>query len=387
MKIDFINKLIRCVVIGIIFIALFTLEGIKDMRQAHQIVFMLAMISLFSFILDNIWVTLFLLWTVFLFCFFKFDSGKMYLSNIFFGCVLYYITKISFKKEHIDFFINGFLWFVVANIFYMAIQAIGYDFIYKGITYFEGFEKLVENKNIQGFMGHKSIMASLMAFAVPLLATRKSTISMIGAFGLFIPLYISHTALCLFVGFVGILFVLYYKISKRLFITLVCIFLLFSSFYYKKVDNLGTERFPVWCKVMSNFVVHPVTGWGLDSFGNFTKNKNFRYSNGVQNYSYHKEPDGKEYKDITFIEFWDNPHNLYISLLFEFGFIGLFLFVGYIRQNVMKYKNAIKDPNTIALAGFILVFLLISMGHFPIFLAREACFIIPSFALFEVSTA
>jgi len=386
MNTELAKKCIRAGIVILIFIAMVSIDGIKDMRQTNQIVLMLAMISLFSLILRNIWVTLFLLWTVFLYSFFKFEVGSPYLSNIFFGCVLYFITKVAFKKDNIDLFINAFLWFVFANLCLMFPQATGYDFIYKKII-FIAVKEYVPNTNIDGFMGHTSTMGTLMALAIPVLASRRSRWAMAGAVGLFVPLYLSKTSLCFIAGLGGFLFILFYRIPRKVWIATVLSLILCGSFYIVKVDGPGVERFDVWKRAMNDAMIHPVTGWGLDSFANVTSYKNFRYSLFDYNIDYHRNQVGKKYEDIKRIEWWDNPHNLIVSLVFEFSIVGLFLFIAYIRQNVLRFGNAIKNPNTIGLAGFMLVFLCVSMGHFPIFLARMACFIVPAAALFEVSTS
>ena len=116
MSIELTKKIIRCSVVGMLFLALITLQGTIGSREAHKIVFMLMLISVFSLVLKNVWMTLFVLWTVFLYAFFKFSCGNIYVLNVFLGTVLYYIVKVSFKKEHINFYINGVLWFVFANI-------------------------------------------------------------------------------------------------------------------------------------------------------------------------------------------------------------------------------------------------------------------------------
>ena len=383
-------KIMRMVTVAALFIGCITFQGVSDLRQVHMIVFMLAMISLFSLVLWNVWVTLFLLWTVFLYSYFKFTTGNIYLSYILFGCIYYFIVKISFKKEHIGFFINGFLWFLCLNVFYMAVQALGYDFIFSQWAYdfFTGMSKhRTENVTPCGFMGHVSIMASLIAMGVPLLASRGSKWAWCGAGGLLFPLYILHTSLCFLIGGAGLLFVLYFKIPRKIFLIMICVVLLCGSFYVKNVDKLGMERLPMWHKILRDGMKHPITGWGLDSFSNVTPQKNFKYSQVVNKVPFNVDNYGNVQKEMTSILWWDNPHNLYISLFYEFGFVGLFLFIGYIRQNVLRFKNCIKSPDAIALAGFVFVFLCISIGHFPIFLARTAICIIPVFALLEITTS
>lgn len=376
----------RCGIVGLLFLSVANLQGLTDNREAQQIVFMLTLVSLFSLLVKNIWVTLFILWTVFLYSFFKFASGSIYLSNIFLGSVLYYLTKAGFKREHVDFFINGFLWFMFLNIAYCSAQVLGFDFMFSKILYNEGFVSYGKNITPNGFMGSQSIMATLTAFAVPLLATRGTAWAWIGSAGLLSLLVLFKTSLCFLAGVGGLLFVFYYKLPRKIWLGLVLLSVLTGLGYMQRIDKLGTERFVQWHKVLSDWKVHPITGWGLDSFANETPTKDFRYAQDIDEYPYHKEPDGTEYENIKWIKWWDNPHNLYISLLYEFGAIGLFLFSGYMRQNFMRFKVSIKDKNTVGLMGFILVFLGVSAGHFPIFLARTAILIIPVFALYENMT-
>lgn len=374
-------KIIRGVVIGIIFLGMVTLQGITDLREANQQVFMVLLIGSFSLLISNVWIMAFLLWTCFLFTFFKFTGG-VYLSNIFLGCIFYTITKVGFKKEHINLFINGFLWFLFVNVAYMSVQTLGYEFIFTGIhqsTFIEYFE----STHINGFMGDDSIMSQLMALAIPILASRNNKVAMAAAIGLFFPLYLAKTSLCFLAGLIGFLFVLYFKVPRRWFISMIVVLALVGGVYLKKVDRLGTERLPLWKTVMHDAMIHPITGWGLDSFRSVTAFKDFRYYNQKtveENVVYQ----GKTYDTATNIQYWDNPHNLIVSICFEFGVIGLFICGGYVRKVAYTFYKAVKTNNAIGLFGFFFVFLLISMGHFPAFLARMMAFSVPMLALLEV---
>jgi len=381
------TKIIRCIIVAILFIALFNIQGISSNREAHQQMMMLAIIVLSGLMLKNIWVTLFLWWTVFLYSFFKFETGSLYLSNIFFGSVLYLIVKTAFKKEHIDFFINGILWFTVANILFMTLQICKFDFMYDKVSYLHGIKQLFENTKPSGFMGHISLMGVLMALSIPLLATRRSKWAIAGSLGLFVPLYLSKASLCVLMGLIGFIFVLWFRMPKRIWFISIIILAIMGSLYLKFVDKPETPRIWLWKRVLRDCMLHPITGWGLDSFRNTTSYKDFKYQAQKEVFvnldEFHRDV---KVNKVTYIQYWDNPHNLYVSLFFEFGLIGLFLLIAYFRQCTIRLKNAIKYPNTIALAGFLLVFLGVSIGHFPIFLARFAVIIVPCIALFEVST-
>ena len=188
-------------------------------------------------------------------------------------------------------------------------------------------------------------------------------------------------------GMVGLLFVLYFRIPRRVWVSMIIFLTLVGCFYWNKIDKPGFERITIWRTILRDSIRHPVTGWGMDSFANMTPQKNFRYKQWSGDFKNYTDKDGRTFENIKYIAWWDNPHNLYISLMFEFGFVGLFLFAAYIRQNVLRFKFAIKSPEVIGLGGFILVFLLVSTGHFPMWLARLAPSIIAAFALFEISTA
>ena len=368
---ELIQKIIRCFVITLCFLGMLTAIGMQE-REVQQWGFMLGLMVIFGLLLRNIWLTLFLGWTVFLFAFFKFETGIIYVTNIFFGCLLYYLVKVAFKKEHINFFINAILWFAVLDIAYMAIQISGFDFIYRFIDAapdITSLGKMTANTLPTGFMGQIAINGAFLALCVPLLASRRSKWAIVGALGLFIPLYFSKATLCLWSAGVGLGFVLWYRIPKKVWWTIAVIIFSFFVFYFIKVDKPDYPRVMQWKRVLQDCVKHPVTGWGLDSFRNITSYKDFRYS-AVQGQG--------------FILWWDNPHNLSVSLFFEFGFIGIFLLGGYLRQCGMRFLKAIKEPNTIGLFGFIIVALLVSQAHFIMFLARTASIIIIGFALFEI---
>ena len=375
------EKIIRGAIMATIFIAMIIVQGVAE-RQANQVVFMLAMIAIFSLFLKNIWATLFVMWTVFLYAFFKFSCGNVYLTNILFAAMLYLFTKKCFKKEHIGMYLNAFLWFVFANLAYGVLQKAGFDFIFN--TYlWDSVMKVKSPSEFSGFMGAQSIHAMLLSLSVPILASRGSKLGWVAAVMMLIPLYICTTSLCLIAGMGGLLIVLFFRVRKLVFCMILSILIMFGVFYTQKVDNLGTERFVQWHRSMSDYMKHPITGWGLDSYANMTPFKSFRYMQTIKE-TKNYENDGVVYKNVTSIMWWDNPHNLIITIFYEFGFIGFLIFFMYHRNIVLKFFRSAKTNNTIALAGFVALFLLLSMGHFPIHLARIAPIIVCFYALLEV---
>ena len=372
---ELIQKIIRCFVIVLCFLGMLTAIGMGE-REIHQWGFMLFLIVIFGMLLRNIWLTLFLGWTVFLFAFFKFEVGLVYVTNIFFGCLLYYLVKVAFKKEHINFFINAVLWFAALNIVYMVLQISNFDFIYNFVAQdFSNAGHITSNTVPTGFMGQTAICGSFLALCVPLLASRGSKLAIVGALGLFIPIYLCRATVALWAGGIGLGIVLWYTIPKKIWFVIMSIVILLCGFYYIRVEHPGySDRFPLWKRVLTDGMKHPITGWGLDSFRNATSYKDFRYLERTFN-----SPLGKV------LEWWDNPHNLLVSVFFEFGLIGIFLLGGYLRQCGIWFIRAVKNPNVVGLFSCMIVTILVCQGHFIMFLAKTCAIIIPAVALYEVA--
>ena len=332
------------------------------------------MIMLFGLLLDNWYLTLFLWWTVFLYLYFKGTIGWGYVNGILFGSVLYLLSKISFRKEHIGTFLNCVLWLGVVNLFYGIAQVCGYDFI------FEGAEHLLRPKPdslvIQapcGFMGNTGIAAFFYAILVPIMASRQFKYASVFSLVFFIPIFFLHSSSAFVSAIIGLLFVMYYKIRRLAWIALIVSLCIAGGVFITKFDPIGSERFSQWHAVMKDYAIHPVTGWGPDSFRHYAPHKPFIYAYR-----------GEKIGNTMTANAWDNPHNLYISILYEFGIVGMILFVLYLRKLTLRFKDVIKEPNTLALSGILLVFLIFSIGGFPIFVARCAVIIVPTFALLEV---
>lgn len=376
------KKIIRTSIIVICFMALMTLCGMQ-IREAQQYLYMVACMALFGFLLDNIWVSAFLWLTTFLYIFHKqLYISQLYLQNVFFGCVLYMLTKISFKKEHINLFINVILWLIVCNILYMIVQLFGYDFIYGSPNTNPDLPgKFLRVGDPAGFMGNKAQMGVLMAMGIPFLVSKPGYKYTLLSLLLFIPIYISQSAICLLAGVVGFIFPLWFKplVYKKAIIA-VCIVTMLAGFGYatfnlraSKLPFSCTLRFEAWKGILQDAYIHPITGWGLDSFRNKTPVKDFLYMTNPRATSHGQQMD-----------YLDNPHNLYISLLYEWGLGGLIILIGLLRMYGIAFTKAIKEPELIGLAGLLLTVLITSVAQFPMFLTKLAIIVIVASALYEV---
>ena len=373
----FVLKTLRLFIGISVFIGITQMVGV-DYRQSQEMFYMLMGIILFGLILDNIWLTLFLWISVYLFTLSKFAVGFNYVVNIWLGCTIYYLTKLSFKRKHIDFYLNCVLWLVAINLLMAVLQCFGLDFVFwaKEITA-EGATRLIDNNDPSGFMGYKAALGILCAMAIPILGTRGHKWSIPMALTMFVPIYISRASICMVGGIIGLLFVLWYRIDKRIWVSSVVGLALLGGLYVAKVDmpmgHMDT-RTNQWKLALRDCTIHPVLGWGIDSFRNITEKKKHIYA---MNYT--------QKGNAQHFDYWDNAHNLYIQLWFEWGILGLLCLIGYIRQCVIWFGRSVKDPNTLAVTSAMLVFYIVSIAQFPMFLARTACFIIPMFALAEIA--
>lgn len=385
---DLIRQVIRYGIVSILFFCFLTVAGVS-LRVAQQLYFSLFVIMLFGVLLKNIWATLFLAWTVFLFIFYKHAIGHIYVQNVFFGCVLYYLTKVSFKKEHIPFFINAVLIVLFLNLMYGIVQVCWLDWVFQGREHIIGgpeirhlIKECTFNGSLpkglcpapMGFMANTNFMATFIALCIPLMMTRGRWSEWL-AIVLFIPLFILHCSSALIAGGIGYLFVLFYRVKRRLWFGVVVASMIMGAVFLMKFDTIGVERFSQWRLVLQDAKTHPVVGMGLDSFRKITQDKKYIYAT-----------DYRKVGDVEDIQYWDNPHNLYISLLFEWGGVGMLLLIGYIVSCIRKFNRSVITPNLLAVSGFMVSFFIVSMGQFPIFLARLAVIIVPLLALYDVET-
>ena len=354
-----------------------------ETREFHQYVMMLLVMAVFGLILDNIWISSFLWLTCFSFIFFKFKIGHIYLQNIFYGCVLYYITKKSFRREHINLFFKVFLWVVFINLAYGFIQVCGFDFMFGGRESLLGIMGLPAKLQAPtGFMGNTAVTSILYALAIPVLITRPHIFSKIAGYMLFIPLLLLHSFSSWIASIASILFVLFFRLERRNWIKVVAGMVIIGAIFTWKVDVPGNKRFHQWQLALKDFSKHPVSGYGLDSFRKYTDTKNFKYTN-----DWVKQKEKVNGKNAYTTNTWDNPHNLIVSILFEWGLGGLIILIGLMFYYAKRFGKSIKDANTLALAGALLTIMVVSMGQFPMFLSRFAVIIIPMVGLYEIQTA
>lgn len=373
---------------SLIFLALSMMYGM-GFREAQQMFFVCGIIALVSLFMKNIWITAFILWSVFSYISHGFQLGTIYLTNIFFGSVLYMFSLTCFKREDIDKYLNVFMWFVAGNMLYTVLQVCRWDFLFQMIimTKQNGFEGLTESNDPVGFMAFSSAMGMLMALATPIIMTRSWKLAIPLGILMIVPIYLSSASIAVIAWIFSVIFCLCYKrfpykikkFKTAIIIGISLAFLLGGILYATKKDDALASfgaRANQWKLVLRDAVIHPVAGWGMDSFRNITPEKKWHYAQNLT-----KLTNNPNYG----VEIWDNPHNAFVSFAFEWGFTGVVIVLGYLGAMIVSFRRSRKLPNTIALFGVCMVTVILSISHFPLFLARFMCFIVPMAAMLEVT--
>jgi len=357
--------------------------GMSAIRISQQQMLQVAAIGLFAiFILQNIYLSLFLLWSLFLYGYFEWATpvGTVVLT-ILGACMIYEAVYRAVNHENIKVVYGFMLAFALINMAYMSMQAFGWELMFQEFTR-PGFQT-----QMIGFMGLKAIMGMFFAMCIPFFAFKYPKLSL----GLFIPLYVSECSSAMVAGTVAFVWNL---VSKRWFIIATVTLVIAGGLYSYNDSHAGmfTDRINMWKVVLRDAVKNPVIGWGPDSFRSVTPQKQFIYwkNNRTLDTSQIDVRDTVEYthtgkydlNKYTFMKEgdstnpWDNPHNEYIQLSYEFGIVGVVL-LGFLAYDIKRRFDSI-NVYLIPLVGFFLAVLIMSIGQFPFHLARVG-FYIPIF--------
>ena len=343
------------------------------LRLHQEQFFQLGAVILFAVVfLESIHLALFLFWSIFIYAYYGFPPiGGAYVMNIFFGCLLYQVAYKLIDRDNLRSFYRAILWLCVLNIVWMIFQKLNIDPIF--------MNKGEYSKDLVGLFGLKAFMGMFLALSIPFVARLNIWLPL----AFFVPIYLSDCSVAVVAGAASYLFALFFD-YKKMFWSFLIVLLVGGCFYVAKDTKNGmfTDRFSVWLVSTRDAFKHPIVGWGLDSFRNMGEVKPFIYMKNVRTnesravsikeIQVYKEsgvfpPMGDFIKDNDTLNPWDHPHNEYVSLLYEFGLIGVLIFV---CLCVDLFKGFYPNDDLIALMGFFIGVLIISTGQFPFHVAR-----------------
>lgn len=370
--------------------------GMAALRVSQQQMYQVVSIGLFAvFILQNIWLSAFLIWALILYGIYGYAApiGTVVLT-ILAGCLIYEAVYRIVDEKSVKLIFGFMIGFAVINMIYMTFQGMGWELIYQEFST-PGYQT-----QMLGFMGLKAIMGMFFAMALPFMAYKYPKL----ALGLFIPLYVSECSSAMVAGIIAYLWQIFF-ISKKWFSILLVVLCIGGAVYTIHDSHAGmfTDRFNMWKVALRDAALKPVLGWGPDSFRCITPDKQFMYWKNVRTnqtgkidvkdtiefdntgkYDIKKYPFMNE-KDIVYTKIdgriyskanldpWDNPHNEYVQLFYEFGIVGVIIF-GFLVWDMTQRFNFM-DWNIIAIVGFFISVLVMSIGQFPFHLTRVGIYI------------
>lgn len=360
--------------------------GNQNLRIGQEQFFQLGATVLFAVVfVRNIWLALFLIWSVFLYSYYNFPPvGGNIVMNLFWACVLYCVAYKVLNKLNVDKFFDVLMWLGILNIFWITMQVSGYDPIFLQTGG-------VMNNRVVGLFGLKAFMGMYFAMTMPIVAKRNIFLAPLWL----IPVALSESSAAFIGALVAILWVLYFR-SKKSFIIALLMSLILGVGYIVHDSKAGmfNDRINIWKVAFKDSMIHPIIGNGLDSFRNVSTLKPFMYFKNVRtqesaSFRLHEEtkslvpPKGFVEPGDT-VDPWDHPHNEFVSLFYEFGIFGIILLVGLVNH---VRKRFWEDDDLIAICGFFIVLLVISVGHFPFHVARIGVFVPIMLGVFDRMTA
>ena len=273
--------------------------------------------------------------------------AKIILIYAFINCFLSKAPYLSF---------SAYMILVIGASFYLLCLTIrNYDFIYKAIqsVFFLnvaiivmqkiGYDKLLNFGYTQaqatywGTVGNPMILGSFIICLVPfLVAYNKHNVWPIA-----LVVWISHSSGAIFSILAGLF--IYLKGKNKLFIIAIIILSLFIA-KNKVITDYKWGRWPVWKRTISlTTKQHPFFGYGLGTYKVIFPALSEKVSGGYPGFWEYQNTKGNWLA-------WRQAHNCFLQILFEIGYIGLGLFLGFIGWILYKIRK-----NRILSSGFILL--------------------------------
>lgn len=362
-------------------------------RESQENFFKAACIILFSTFIGNIWLGAFLTLNILLFLYNGAAVGWSQVSNILLGSILFTFSRYFFSKNDFKMVYKPVMIVVCVSLVFMLLQLLHLDPMFTPIT--NGGQEISGPLNDPiGFFGIKEANGTFLTIALPMAVA----LNPVAGFLLLIPIKMSQSSGVYLAALIVILFYSWHR--YRRFFKFICVLIPIAGFLIIKDLHTDpktfTSRFPVWHSALSYSLKNPL-GYGPDSYRNYNSHKNFKFvGDNFYNHAILTQ-EGKEARftyysptkdvakmqelmhnidktkiSIGQMDEWDNPHNMYVNLLFQYGILGVILLWGLMGEMYFRFKSAIKDEELIVITSCLLVYFITGLTNFPLELARTA---------------
>lgn len=353
--------------------------GLSTMRIGHEQFFQLGVTFLFILVfLENLWLAVFLIWSILIYIYYNFPSiGGNYIMNLFMAAILYQVTYKLVNRERVKQLFMGIIFLCFLNLGFTILQVMNFDVLFR-----DGFSGKWTSDPV-GIMGIKAVSGMFSAICIPIAMFFSPWLTLAA-----LPaLVLSQCSSAVAATVVSILFLAWQR-SRQVFFYMLVPILILGALYvsHDAKANMMTNRANLWRISVQDALSRPFVGMGLDSFRNVGTTKPYLYfQNNMNNdafrmkyiggekpwvkpsgYETQLRPDGTQ--DVTP---WDNPHNEFVSILYEFGVTGFLIFCALLWDIT---RRLYRDPLVITIFAVFLVYLVCSIGQFPFHLARTAHF-------------
>lgn len=371
-------------------------QGEVDSRTFQNMFFNYTAVGAIAVFCGNFWLGMFLLYNIFSFIWAGADTGSMQLGNITFGVSLFMLSRVFFRKNSFLPYTKYLVWVALASIIFMILQMLRIDPIHvgqnsAGVIMHRPFSDPV------GLFKIKECSGTFLSFVVPILTYSNPVL---GALLMF-PILTSHSSSVALASLVVLAISVYYfhrHLFKWFLLALFIGTIGYFVYDFNKDPYTFKSRFPVWHSTAKFGLSNPL-GFGPDSYRNHNRIKNFMFVGDANGNHWIERQIDKDKRQLTYYSMtndrveserkaqelvenglpngeynlWDNPHNGFLQMLFQYGYIGVFLLFGLMREIWFRWRFCIKNGENVILFCGLLVFAITSITHFPLELARTAC--------------
>ena len=371
----------------------------SDTRQFQEKLMVLSIMAYGSLYFGNFWATIFFLLNTVLLINNGLDVGVGQTLNLFACFFLFAVSRAFFTTNKTELITNVIKCILTLNLVWMFLQVLSIDPLFIGrasygpVLWGQSFNLPIGLFHLQAALG------MFLALCTPFLIKRGWTIPLL----LTIPIILTSCAVAILAHATMLLYGAFYirmvTFKRKIFYFIITAIVVLGACIgvfsdYTRDKLTGGSRFENWHLYIRSALQKPLFGYGPDSFRNLTPSKKYNfysdedYNPMVIDYSnpekpmarYHSADEGKRIdrfggREPKHYAIWQEAHNEYIQIFFEYGLLGLLICFGFMKDVYKRFRLSIDSVEVRVFFGAVLCYLIFSITQFPFHLARIALFL------------